>query len=80
MQVGDFDPYDRRPYQALGTVRMVRSYCGPLKRKTYTYSGHLDRTGMHGVWERTGDNKSGTWTLAPVKFIPIEFIEGEVPL
>ncbi|GAQ91056.1 hypothetical protein KFL_007200060 [Klebsormidium nitens] len=58
-------------YEPSGAVRIERRYPYYPKKLSYSYSGHLDSTGMHGLWRRS-DSKTGSWTLAPVFFIPLD--------
>lgn len=56
---------------------MEHCYPSYNKKLSYSYRGHLDSTGMHGLWRRS-DNKTGSWTLAPVLSIPLDSLDGEL--
>lgn len=88
------------PYRALASVRMNGAVykdsetCLTTTRDkmtrdttlaTVSYTGHLDWTGIHGVWTRIDYQESGglsaqpnvgTWSLAPVKCLPWDALKG----
>lgn len=72
----------KSPYRPLGLVKMAKRDI--TTGVAVNYFGHVDWTGLHGVWracERKagteGEPQSGSWSLAPVKFLPWDTVDGE---